>query len=297
MEIKSQKDELKRQKETLQRQRDLFEVYKAQFSAERTSPHNSALQRERSESPGTRGISPSQRNPVPHVSGVDVQHKRSASDDLQYQDRHHSPVEGTERVRHDSGKTRLTGTNSSASLGAGIPMPLHLLSATNEQKLGHISQQLPYKLAGGSTSTPMSTSAKTSPTVTHVTTSSGLSRNASTGGIQQMLPLKLSSLSSASSLTASNTATGGATTTRMTPPGVGSKQSPSSSSRSNLGRTSSQPRIPSQPVTGNILPMKLAEKPRPKSASSATSGHGHQMSPHSQSKTSSGKKEPEIIYF
>ncbi|KAK2146185.1 hypothetical protein LSH36_626g04009 [Paralvinella palmiformis] len=279
-ELQSQKEEIQRQKEILQRQMDLFEENKRRLLQQTFEIPRNLSMRERSESPTSRGVSPSSRGSQSSLLDVSS-HVRSGSDD----------------VGHGQSPDRVVEPGSGAS-----PLPIHLLSATNEQKLGSVLQQLPLKFAiqGGGAKLPQSQS---SPTTT-TPSGGGAGKQQSPSGVQQMLPLKLStsSLSSAASGLSKSATLDGGTRPLM--------HSQSQRPLASVSRTGSGTRVPPGAASlgtnpGNILPMKLAEKPRPKSASSATnpaisSHHGTPSGDksHSHKRSSSGtKKEEEVIYF
>ena len=108
-------------------------------------------------------------------------------------------------------------TSSTAALNAGPAataaavrrdsnLPIHLLSATNEQKIKQVKQQLPFKLVHGSGGSGNNSSAapsagSSSNNNNNSTGSGGGGGSAAVGssaGPQQMLPMKLSALSQSS---------------------------------------------------------------------------------------------------
>ena len=125
-----------------------------------------------------------------------------------HKNRNDSRSRSDSRTRHQyspqggsSGSTGGSGHRDSIGIGKQreVALPIHLMSAANEQKLGQVSQQLPLKL------------------VEQVGGSKTMSHQQSSSGIQQMLPFKLSSDVTHTSGTSGGSSTGGI----GTPPGSG----------------------------------------------------------------------------
>ena len=154
-ELRQQRDELHKQKETLQRQMDLFE--EAQHKAAQ------AAARERSHSPATA------------AAGLEISHKRSASDDL-YNSGSRSDNRSAAEHSNSLKEARSTGFNqmhhqpdksrsqSVSGTRGKEHFPVHLNSATNQQKHAiTATQMLPSKLAADSSAArPLSASSVSS---------------------------------------------------------------------------------------------------------------------------------------
>lgn len=322
-EVQSQRDELQHQREILQRQIDLFEQQKSQWLRSVASGNPRGAD-SREGSPSTRGglqtsgavTASIGHSPTGQLTIEMPLHKRSSSDELQTS--RNSPenrLPNSAKSHNAPGSTEMTRRE--------IPLPANLLSATNEQKLSQAGaqQQLPFKLSDGTTSGTASAAVATS------------AKQAGTSGIQQMLPYKLLSGSTTAnasvapansgSVMTNNTNTG---MTGLSQPGRSILRTNSSGRLQNCAQSpvpmatgraaktrshstisllhhasshTSTPAVP--PTTVNMLPMKLAQKQRPKSASASmqsvkNAGVSVGGSVVSLPK-SSGKKEPEIIYF
>lgn len=287
---------MQRQRDALQKQIDLFEQQKQQ--AQQSPSAHESPKLSRMSKPG----SPSQHKPsVPQTVWDNVVHKRSASDEL-----YRGPLtrDGFTPIPAEYNSNSLKEPLNMAQLrkspvnapptGTREPtVPLHLLSKTNEQKMGSVaSQHLPFKLAQGSSS----------------------SRSQSTSSLSQKLPFKLSSHSSqpaavppvasppSSRATGKHTRWGDARTTVQSAPAAANPNSRLSGSQSqpHLGHN----RVSSGVETHSMLPMKLAEKrqksasPSPQSQLPPSGYHQHQHDQnrprHSQKP---GQEEPEVMYF
>ena len=231
VELKVAQEELAKQKEVLQRQMDLFERQKIQLQhsqqqlqCERQQLHQmhaaaiaagidgmtatpgqtrKSGSGSRSDSPvGTRPVPPSS---VPQAVWDNVAHKRSSSDELVlnfrsqqsssdlHQGLHNrdpSPKGGGRLQRPQSAGAR---TNQPLQLAPEATLPIHLMSATNEQRVGGMSTQhthhLPMKLASGGSATKGQSGGN------KAARSQSLS-------MPNKLPMKLSASSSGSSLEA-----------------------------------------------------------------------------------------------
>jgi len=304
-EMRQAREELQREKEALQRQIDFFEESRKKAEAravteERSSPNYLRGQRDRSESPGPRFASPGAA-PAAALPPATISHKRSASDDLQAmradEGYHTPPSEG----RVPPQRTYSTAGSSTPPMRReSVPMPLHLLSKTNEQKLGPVPQQsLPMRLASQGNSKQLLPGKLASKK--GVSASPSVSVSVSTAVVMSSSSYSLRTATiNTSTMTPSPSAAGGSIAT----PSMGPQQTP--------------PRSHTQPV--NMLPMKLVSssaeskksKQRPRSASSVMSptspplmppggSQSQDSSPSSaspvHSQPSSKRKEPEIIYF
>ncbi|XP_064618517.1 A-kinase anchor protein 13-like isoform X3 [Lineus longissimus] len=195
-EIRKEAEELQRQKEALQRQVDFL---KLQFS----NAHQSSILssgRHESES-GISAIPPKIQTPTSSNStptSPSINHKRSASADFRKDDvtDSYEPMkpEYTQSLKEPLNRKSLFGDKSrplSDGTLSGVSkkdLPLHLLSATNEQKTSSIRQQLPLKLAGLSgKSMSGGSGSMTSPKM------SGLHHSSSLVGQHQQIPSKLAS--------------------------------------------------------------------------------------------------------
>ena len=192
-ELKAAQDELAKHKEVLQRQMDLFERQKIQLQhsqqqlqLERQQLHQmhaaaiaagiegmpTDSRQTRKSGSGSRsdspvGVKPVPPSSVPQAVWDNVAHKRSSSDelvlnfrsqqgsgDLSYQQglnhRDPSPKGGGRLQRPQSAGAR---TNRPLQLAPEANLPIHLMSTTNEQRVGGVSSQhthhLPMKLASG----------------------------------------------------------------------------------------------------------------------------------------------------
>lgn len=386
MELKTQKEELQRQKEALQRQIDLFEEQKSRTMKAYYSSVVAVAGHAQKSSLGTDEVSRAQsmRNSTPDGTGkslVDnISHQRSASDDLLQTYTWLQPSDGldakvkrganghgltrrSDGIMHPDDSRPVTRMHSMSAVSSGnlatsgavrrekTLLPVHLLSAANEQKVGQVPQQLPLKLA--------------SPGSSDQTTDSNQGTAASKGNRsslkitpptpQQRLlampsqvhtppgPVRSPPSSDAPPHVATVQRTSSVTVARSTPPhlipnnpqnvfshpamsmSIVRTDLPTSPSRSG-GHVSPasfihsppmsladqfRPRLVSTQSAGNILPMKLAERQRPKSASASA-----QQSPVTQKRSSTvlrtppgceelvhstsssnNKKEKQIIYF
>ena len=173
-ELKTQHDELQRQRDALQRQIDLFEQRKAQaamdLAAQRATFLGGPLQHRKSDSPIPSREVLQYSLHVRSASGDNVSPQRVKETNLDnvimaFENKGNSGTSETPVFR----SRPLSGTpGRSASLSRRDSVPLHLFSATNEQKFGS-SNQIQVRQ-----STPPAT------------------RN-SLSSVQQILPMKLSS--------------------------------------------------------------------------------------------------------
>ena len=171
-------------------------------------------------------------------------------------------------------------------------VPLHLLSTTNEQKVGSVApQRLPFKLAAGG----------------------GGSRSFSTSSLTQKIPFKLSSISS--SVPSSGPAQGSPPQQSRNKPArwgstVGQPTASSTAQPQRLHTSQSQPllghnRMPSGGAeTHSILPMKLASGN--KSTKSPAPSQPVQLPPSGQQRVEPNRTkpphkpardEPGVMYF
>jgi hypothetical protein len=180
LDLKSQHEELQRQRDALQRQIDLFEQRKAQatmdLAAQRASLLAGPLQHRKSDSP------------LPSRELLQYSlHVRSASGDSMSPHRVKETNIDSAILAFESNRTAVTDTpavkprplsstlpGKNVSLNRRDSVPLHLLSATNEQKL----------VSSAANATPYSTRQSTPPGTRH----------ASSSMPSQLLPLKLSSI-------------------------------------------------------------------------------------------------------
>jgi len=237
-----------------------------------------------------------------------ISHHRSASDDV--------------KQRHDDeaawcGRTWRGGQRSVATVSRRDTMPpIHLMSATNQVRSGLVQpQQLPLKLAHSGARRPRWTSgspANRSP----VRQSDDRDRLGDVTG--HSTSRRCTSTSAGLTVTSGDDRREGHSDeswTRqfhvMSPPSVGTvSTSPSASSV--VERSASVMSKSSPTAAGSVLPMKLAERPRPKSASSpamqfqSTSGVKYRQTSTMPSSTSptdeqqsqtSSRADAEIIYF
>ena len=263
MEMHSRGEELQRQRDALQKQRDLFEQYRSECMQK--------LQQKASQLEQARA--PAEVFNRAHSSiWENVVHRRSASDDLHdsaksdMMSQENSNILQEPLNRKSDTIRKATRTASTSSLGASatsivrresqVNLPIHLMSATNEQKMGTVtSQHLPHKL---------STLGSGSKTAT-----------ASPPSVQQVLPTKLSNLTTGSQPNSSTSESGGQSK-RAVPPNTPRLQISKSQPQLQLGSTGL-----AKQNSGSFLPMKLAEKTRtPKSVSSppVTPGKAHPQS-------------------
>ncbi|XP_063434226.1 rho guanine nucleotide exchange factor 28-like isoform X7 [Mytilus trossulus] len=253
-ELQNHRDDLKRKKEMLQRQQDLWE------EAHQMSKTNS--------SPGMTNNDVETRPDKGRSSPANLEnnnsHRRSASADFCQM------IENDmENLRQGHLKTSRRGTDVSRSDSrASIPnssftsnkmnLPIHLISAKNEQKVNPINpQQIPTKLLSG---------------------------QSSASSLSHKLPYKLASSNSASSLPSQGSSS-------QLPTNASSSSLNQKSYTSNRGNTK-QPGAPSQ-LMGV---MKLAQPggAKPKSPGSNMSSDGKQGSPKPDQK---GNKSDGVIYF
>ena len=323
-EVQSQRDDLQRQREVLQRQIDLFEQQKSQWLRSVASGSPRGVD-SREGSPCTRGgLQPSVtsigHSPTGQLTVEMPLHKRSSSDELR--SARSSPenrlANNAKNMSHNApGSAEVTRRESTRE----IPLPANLLSATNEQKLSQAAagaqKQFPFKLGDGATgATTVSAAGATS------------TKQAGTSGVQQMLPYKLLSglttgsttmvASSSVSAMTNNTNAGmsvvcsqaGRSVTRTNSSGVlqNCVQTPSvvaaktrSHSAVSLMHGSSHTPVAPQPTAINMLPMKLAQRQRPKSASASIQSVKNAGAKRNHSVVALPKstetKEPEIIYL
>ncbi|XP_071171843.1 rho guanine nucleotide exchange factor 18-like isoform X37 [Mytilus edulis] len=253
-ELQNHRDDLKRKKEMLQRQQDLWE------EAHHMSKTNS--------SPGMTNNDVETRPDKGRSSPANLEnnnsHRRSASADFCQM------IENDmENLRQGHLKTSRRGTDVSRSDSrASIPnssftsnkmnLPIHLISAKNEQKVNPINpQQIPTKLLSG---------------------------QSSASSLSHKLPFKLASSNSASSLPSQGSSS-------QLPTNASSSSLNQKSYTSNRGNTK-QPAAPSQ-LMGV---MKLAQPggSKAKSPGSNMSSDGKQGSPKPDQK---GNKSDGVIYF
>ena len=245
-------------------------------------------------------------------------HKRSSSDELR--SARSSPenrlANNAKNTSHNApGSAEVTRRESTRE----IPLPANLLSATNEQKLSQAGaqQQLPFKLSDGATGATVSAPGATS------------TKQTATSGVQQMLPYKLLSggLTGGSTSVAPSSAVSAMTNNTNAGTSVGCSQAGRSALRTNssgilqncvqtppvvvaktrshsavsLVHGSSHTTIAPQPTAINMLPMKLAQKQRPKSASASMQSVKNAGAKRNHSVVTLPKstetKEPEIIYL
>jgi len=311
-----QKEELQRQREVLQRQIDLFDEYKCRSMRDIVSAASAAATSSPSAASAT--------SVIHHRSASDdaAHHQYLMNDDQKYS---YNTPPWSSRVSGDAGWSSRVGGADLGRTGRGSPRPaaavcrrdtmppIHLFSATNEVKSGPVQpQQLPLKLATSSDqagkrprwtsgspssrspleylidsppvcedpgqadrSTPdqqvyVISAARCEPSICEEDVARysdpGLSKR-STILVPASIGVRSTGTSKHSGLTTSTSAssvmkhTGGTSS-------VMSKSSPSAS-------------------TSSILPMKLAERPRPKSASSPTI---QPTSPTTSSSTLSGSR-------
>ena len=284
--------ELQRQRDALQTQIDLFEHQKAAAHQSPAGMDSPKLQRVAK--PG----SPSQMKPVPTGSVPqtvwdNVVHKRSASDELyrgNLTDEGFTPIptEYSNSLKEPLNMTQLRKSPVAPPPSAlrEPVVPLHLLSTTNEHKIGPVTtQRLPFKLA----------------------TSNQSSRSFSTSSLTQKLPFKLSVGSQQQPQPMQHTVSSppsgrAAKTSRTVAPAPQRGVNPPARG---LSGSQSQPHLghprhmSASETTHSILPMKLAEK-RTKSASPSPQAppnpqqHDQNRPRHSHR---SGRDEPEVMYF
>lgn len=391
MELKVQKEELQRQKEALQRQIDLFEEQKSRTMKAYYSSVVAVAGHSQKSSLGTDEVSRAQsmRNSTPDGTGkslVDnISHQRSASDDLLQTYTWLQPSDGLDakvnRGTNGHGSTHhsdgvmchddsrpVTRMHSMSAVSSGnlatsgavrrekTLLPVHLLSATNEQKVGQVPQQLPLKLAspgsGDQTaeSNQASAASKGNRSSLKIAPPTPQQRLLAMPSQVRTPPGPVRSPPSSDAPPPPHAATvqrtSSVTVARSTPPhlipnnpqnvfshpamsmSIVRTDLPTSPSRSG-GHVNPasfihsppmsladqfRPRLVSTQSAGNILPMKLAERQRPKSASASA-----QQSPVTQKRSSTvlrtppgceelvhstsssnnknNKKEKQIIYF
>ena len=320
--MQSQRDDLQRQREVLQRQIDLFEQQKSQWLRSVASGSPRGVD-SREGSPCTRGgLQPSVtsigHSPTGQLTVEMPLHKRSSSDELR------SARSSPESRQANNGKQTSHNAPGSAEVTRHestreIPLPANLLSATNEQKLSQAgAQQFPFKLSDGATgATTVSAAGLIS------TKQAGTS-----GGVQQMLPYKLlSGLTAGSTPVVASSSVSAMTNNTNAGMSVGCSQAGRSVTRTNssgvlqncvqtssvvsaktrshsavsLMHGSSHTVVAPQPTAINMLPMKLAQRQRPKSASASVQSVKNAGAKHNHSVVSLPKstetKEPEIIYL
>ena len=231
-----------------------------------------------------------------------VSHHRSASDDAEhhrqlsliYDEQRYSYNSPVSSGRGDGGRTPRGHPRLNVTVSRRDTMPpIHLLSATNEAKSGVVlPQQLPFKLESTDsatrrprwTSVPSSRSPSDSQPVfedpeqdSSGTTDQQLSVNSAEkcefstgdreGDVSGLSDLSLTKRSAAllPTTTGLRQSPGSASTT-VKYPVLGTSPSASSVVKQHAGTSSIMSK--SSPSASSMLPMKLAEKPRPKSASS-----------------------------
>lgn len=253
-ELQNHRDDLKRKKEMLQRQQDLWE------EAHHMSKTNS--------SPGMTNNDVETRPDKGRSSPANLEnnnsHRRSASADFCQM------IENDmENLRQGHLKTSRRGTDVSRSDSrASIPnssftsnkmnLPIHLISAKNEQKVNPINpQQIPTKLLSG---------------------------QSSASSLSHKLPFKLASSNSASSLPSQGTSS-------QLPTNASSSSLNQKSYTSNRGNTK-QPAAPSQLM--GVMKLAQPGSAKAKSPGSNMSSDGKQGSPKPDQK---GNKSDGVIYF
>ena len=342
-EVQAQREELQHQREVLQRQIDLFEQQKSQWlrtvasgsprggdSREGSPSTRGGLQ---TPSPVVASLG---HSPTGQLTVEMPLHKRSSSDELCLSGlENRPPLNAAKYVSHNAtGSTEMTRRESTRE----IPLPANLLSATNEQKLNQAGaqQQLPFRLSDGATSgtasTAVAASAKQAGTsgmqqmlpfkllsgvsaqVAPPSAGSAMTNNTnagiSSGPIQAGRSIlrtnssgKLQSCVNPQSSVAVATGRGAKTRSHSTISLLHSTSHMSSPAPHTTNPTPQASSPSPQTTTVNMLPMKLAQKQRPKSASASMQSVKHAgMSIGGSTSVvslpkSSGKKEPEIIYF
>lgn len=242
----------------LQKQQDLWEdAHREALSKASSSPGMSETVAETQADTG--------RN-SPSIAGANNSHRRSASAD--FCQLIESDMENlrqghlrTSRRNNEVGRSdsRASIPNSSfTSSGNKQSLPIHLISAKNEQKVNPKNpQQIPTKLSGQSSASSLS-------------------------GISQKLPFKLASSTSASSLPSQGS-------------GSSLQANNSSSSLNQKSFTSSRPSSNTKPPSSLMGVMKLAQPGGSKGKSpSNMSSDGKQGSPKQDQK---GNKTDGVIYF
>ncbi|XP_041371070.1 A-kinase anchor protein 13-like isoform X2 [Gigantopelta aegis] len=153
VEIQAKKDELKRQREVLQRQIDML---KETQNLPLTDPLAKSLPFQPNPAAGEPYDSPDSRRQPPRTAPPEVSHRRSASADFyktdadvfpQHQRDGSQPLDLSSSLKQQ--RPSVSNLHAFNAPNNKQNLPIHLLSARNEQKVGgNKVQQLPMKLAG-----------------------------------------------------------------------------------------------------------------------------------------------------